>query len=109
MKTAPRCKKKLVIFDMDGLMIDSEKLTCNTFAQVLRSMGYNGYDENMHSVIMGRNQRSIKHVMKDKYGSDFPYEDFWEKSHEILDAQLFEHVDKKAGLDELLQFLIENH
>lgn len=64
---------KAVIFDMDGLMFDTEKLWEETFIVVGKKLGYNLTKE-FHLKTIGTNYDSIKIIFKNTFGDDFPFE-----------------------------------
>lgn len=100
--------KKAVIFDMDGLMIDSERVTYVVYDEVMRKMGYD-YSLEFYKLSLGHAKAQEMQLYHEVYGDDFPEDEFWEKSHEILDAKLFANVPLKPGIIELLQYLKANH
>ena len=54
--------KKAVIFDMDGLMIDSERVTYEEYCRKLEQLEYH-FDENMYRRCLGKNNKvSIKYL-----------------------------------------------
>ena len=100
--------KKAVIFDMDGLMIDSERATYNAYLEVMNPMGYE-FSEEQYKTLLGRTHRGILQQFYTMFGDDFPMEKVWDESHEILDRRILENVPIKKGLLELLVFLKENN
>lgn len=96
--------KKAVIFDMDGLMIDSEKLTYKVYDQVIRKMGYD-YSEEFYKLALGMARAQEELLYFDVYGDDFPMDDFWDQTHAIIDEILFTKVPLKEGIIELLEYL----
>lgn len=96
--------KKAVIFDMDGLMIDSEKLTYKVYDQVIRKMGYD-YSEEFYKLALGMARAQEELLYFDVYGDDFPMDDFWDQTHAIIDEILFTKVPLKEGIIELLAYL----
>lgn len=99
---------KAVLFDMDGLMIDSERATYQSYLDVMVPMGYE-FSEEQYKTLLGRTYRGIIAQFYEMFGEDFPMEEIWDKSHEILDRRIVENVPIKKGLIELLQYLKANH
>ena len=97
--------KKAVIFDMDGLMIDSERVTYEEYGKKLKQLGYDDFDESLYLACLGKNKQGICQVLLDHYGSDFPMKEVWDEVHVRIDERLREYVPKKKGLDELLKHL----
>lgn len=101
--------KKAVIFDMDGLMIDSERVTYNEYVKKLHLLGHDDFTEEIYKNCLGKNKQGICQVFIDHYGEDFPMKEVWDDVHVWIDESLRKHVPKKKGLDELLEYLKENN
>ena len=99
--------KKAVIFDLDGLMIDSERVTYEEYCRKLEQLEYH-FDENMYRRCLGKNKQSVYQVFIDHYGEDFPITEVWNDVHVSLDHRLQQSVPLKTGIFELLTFLKEN-
>lgn len=101
--------KKAVIFDMDGLMIDSERVTYNEYVKKLELLGYHDFTEELYRNCLGKNKVGICKVFTDHYGEDFPMKEVWDDVHEWIDESLRNYVPKKKGLDKLLHYLKDNN
>lgn len=101
--------KKAIIFDMDGLMIDSERVTYNEYLRKLHMLGHDNFTVEEYKKCLGKNKQGICQVFIDFYGDDFPMNEVWDDVHEWIDDSLRKHVPKKKGLDKLLQFLKDNN
>lgn len=99
--------KKAVIFDMDGLMIDSERVTYEEYCRKLAQLGYS-FNEKIYRKCLGKNKKGIFQVFSEHFGDDFPMDQVWDDVHVWLDERLTAHVPIKNGLIELLDFLKEN-
>lgn len=99
---------KAVIFDMDGLMIDSERVTFECYKEVLKEMNLT-MDVEFYKTLLGKPVKGIQQRFYDVYGNDFPIEDVMKKVHALI-AEKFETegVPVKKGLVSLLQYLKEN-
>lgn len=99
---------KAVIFDMDGLMIDSERVT---FEGYVAEMGKRGhvYTEEFYKTLLGTTVASIYEKTKQKFGQDLDMDTVVANVHKYM-ADLFETegVPVKKGLVELLQYLKEH-
>lgn len=61
---------KAAIFDMDGLMIDSERLTLDVYKIYMATLGLSITKE-FYVTMTGRTLRDCKKLLKDEYGQDF--------------------------------------
>ncbi len=101
--------KKAVIFDMDGLMIDSERVTYNEYVKKLAELGHHDFTEELYRNCLGKNKQGICQVFIDHYGQDFPMDEVWDDVHVWIDESLRQYVPKKKGLVELLEYLKANN
>lgn len=98
---------KAVIFDMDGILIDTERISFNAFKEVLSGYNYK-MDEQFYLTMIGRNAKSIKELMLKEYGSDFPFEEVYDKKVKIaVDNIDRDGVIMKPGVHELIDYLNE--
>ena len=100
--------KKAIIFDMDGLMIDSERVTYEEYCHKLDQLGYK-FDETLYRRCLGKNKKGVYQVLIDHYGEDFPIDEVWDDVHVSLDNRLKLNTPLKKGIVELLTFLKENN
>lgn len=100
--------KKAVIFDMDGLMIDSERVTYEEYCRKLEQLGYS-FDIPTYRHCLGKNKHGICQVFFDAFGKDFPMVEVWDDVHEWIDERLAKHVPLKNGLLDLLKYLKDNN
>ena len=96
---------KGVIFDMDGLMLDTERIIQYSWEVTGAELGYSGFGENILNTLgMSRVQRN--QYFLEKYGEDFPLQRFTDRYHEIYHAYEQTHgIPKKKGLVLLLELL----
>lgn len=100
---------RAVIFDMDGLMIDSERVTYECFRKYYKSINRDMTEE-FYKTLLGQTVEVCRGKVLKKYGNDFPYEDSVKQSHKMLAERfLAEGVPVKKGLIELLEFLKKNN
>ena len=100
---------KAIIFDMDGLMIDSERVTFECYQEILKGMNLT-MDEEFYKTLLGKPLKGIYQRFYDVYGNDFPIEDVIKDVHALM-AKRFETegVPNKTGLKSLLEYLKENN
>ncbi|HEY8365318.1 MAG TPA: HAD family phosphatase [Haloplasmataceae bacterium] len=98
-------KFELIIFDMDGLMFDTEKLACTIWDKVLPEYNYQG-DFSFYEKIIGSNLERIRATCFEHFGNDFPFEEIKNKRYSIMNEIIEKKgVPIKLGLYELLDFL----
>ena len=100
---------KAIIFDMDGLMIDSERVTFECYQERLKDMNLT-MDEEFYKTLLGKPIKGIYQRFYDVYRNDFPIENVIQDVHQLM-AERFETegVPVKKGLVELLHYLKDNN
>lgn len=100
---------KAIIFDMDGLMIDSERVTFECYQERLKDMTLT-MDEEFYKTLLGKPIKGIYQRFYDVYGNDFPIQNVIQDVHQLM-AERFETegVPVKKGLVELLHYLKDNN
>ncbi|MDD2972350.1 MAG: HAD family phosphatase [Lachnospiraceae bacterium] len=99
---------KAILFDMDGLMIDSERVTFEEYEKLLTEMGYHMTRE-FYCTLLGQVRNTIWSKFYHEFGDDFPIEEVWKEGTKRLDIRLLKEMPRKDGLLELLKYLKENH
>ena len=98
---------KGVLFDMDGVILDTEKLYIRFWLEAAQLLGYPMTFEmslGMRSLSSEAGERKLKSYL----GEDADYFAVREKRIQIMDKYIEEHgVELKAGIHELLAFLKE--
>lgn len=101
---------KAVIFDMDGLMVDTEMISCICYREILESYGFSFTKEDYIKDYPGRTLMTSLQFIKDKYHIDDDIHEMADRFHELEDQYVQTHgVDLKPGLVELLQYLKEHN
>ncbi len=96
---------RAVIFDMDGLLLDSERIAMLTFAESCRECGYEPNLKVYHKCI-GTNEAGTREVLTREYGPDFPFDDInkrWDIKYR--EGILNMPVPLKSGTTGLLEYL----
>ena len=75
----------LVIFDMDGLILDSERLFMEQERIVCLQYGYDMTPENYITTI-GTAGETLRKILRDLYGDDYPMEKISRESHRDLQS-----------------------
>lgn len=96
---------KLVIFDMDGLMIDTERLNLKGWIEIGKKYNYDIRPENIRK-IMGMARHEHEPILQKDFGPDFPYSTIYhEKNQYVTDIIEKEGIGVKPFLTELLDVL----
>lgn len=99
--------KKTILFDMDGLMINSEVITKEEYFSLLQKMGY-PVDLSFYMSLLGKNKPAIYDSFYQEYGDAFPMDEVWDVVHIAIDRRILKEKPIKKGLLPLLHYLKEN-
>ncbi len=101
---------KAVVFDMDGVIFDSEKLYRKHW--MITGKEYGIPDDTMRelcNLIAGATKERNEKLMKSRFGEDFDYMAFRETTMNRMDQDILENgVELKPGVVELFTYLKEN-
>ena len=98
---------QLAIFDMDGLIFDTERLMKEENAKVLAEYGYQ-QDMEKYMYTMGTAGATLMKRARENYGEDFPAEEVYQKTEDRCRARVLrEGPPIKEGIPELLAFFLE--
>lgn len=91
------------VFDMDGLLLDTERLFYDTFVTACNEQGWDGpWEVFLRSV--GRARENIVPMLRDEMGPDFPAETVVERSYVLAEEMLRnDGPPLKAGATEALE------
>ncbi|MCD8027875.1 MAG: HAD family phosphatase, partial [Erysipelotrichaceae bacterium] len=100
---------KAVIFDMDGLMFDNERVAFKAYQTILKEQKLD-MDEEFYKLFLGQSMENANRLMKERYGQDF---DAYKVAKDVH-IYLYDYFEKngvplKKGLIELLEYLRKNH
>ncbi len=98
---------KAIVFDMDGVLFDTENLCKITWDRIAKEQGIEDMNE-MFLQCVGRNANDTSIMMQEHYGLEFDYDTFRKKASEQFRNYIEENgVPVKIGVKELLSFLDE--
>lgn len=99
---------KAVIFDMDGVIFDSERATYLCWKKVAEDHGLERMDE-VYRRCIGVTLEVTRQICLDAYGEDFPYEKFAKEASELYHERYDGgRLPIKEGVREILSYLKEN-
>jgi HAD superfamily hydrolase (TIGR01509 family) len=96
-----------VIFDMDGLMLDTEPLAARAWGEAAAALGV-GFDMTLAQAMVGRNFADCSAMVRTRYPSPYPVDALlgrWHAAYDIIVER--EGLAQKPGVDELLSWLEE--
>ncbi len=94
-----------VVFDMDGTLLDTERLARICFARACRDVGWEP-DMAVYDRCVGTTWEATERIIRQGFGRDFPYERMSDVWTEHYHAHVHhEPVDLKPGIIEVLERL----
>lgn len=101
----PKFSLRGVVFDMDGLMIDTERVIRYSWDVMGEKMGYARFGDNIFQTL-GMNRVQRNRYFLEKYGEDFPLQEFLDGYHRVYEEyEKRQGIPRKKGLLELLELL----
>lgn len=99
---------KAVLFDMDGLVIDTEKHYQKAWIQAANELGFKmTVKERLY--LRSCSKKYAEPLMQKFFGPDFDYDKVRNRRKEIMEEDLQKFgIEKKPYVDEILDFLKEN-
>lgn len=99
---------KGAVFDMDGLMFDTERLVFENWQQMMDERGL-PYGMEVYRQTVGKRKKEVELIYRETYGDGFPY---WELADECkrryVQRVAREGVPVKPGLRRILTLLRQN-
>ena len=73
---------KAVVFDMDGVLYDTESISMNSWLEAGKQMSVPGMEQSVLDC-MGMNRKGMFEYFYQKYGADFPVEEFLNRTRAL--------------------------
>jgi HAD superfamily hydrolase (TIGR01509 family) len=99
---------KAVIFDLDGLLVDTEMISFKIYKEILAEVGYEFSLEEYAQKFSGKTELQNINILLDTYHLPWTIELGFNKVVEIENGFLAQGVDLKPGARELLSYLQDN-
>ncbi len=94
-----------VIFDMDGLMLDTEPLAARAWIEAAQALGI-AFDSTINDRLIGRSFSDCRTIIGEHHGADYPVDTLMQAWHGAYDDIVRrEGIAFKPGLLELLGWL----
>lgn len=100
---------KAVVFDMDGLMIDTETFNYQYFGGFYKERGYQLSRDDYYTCFTGRPIHMALDMVKEVSHLEHTYDDFFSYLEAHQQERINAIVPLKPGLEELLKYLKENN
>lgn len=97
-------RPKAVVFDMDGLMLDSETIFYWAWKQAIADLGYH-LDHALYLNLVGRSNQEVELLLAEQYGDRFPLAEFRQRWPLYWQQRIQTNgIPKKPGLERLLDW-----
>ena len=96
-----------IIFDMDGVLTDTEQLGRHVWQEVGKQLGRPEPGDNYLDYV-GRSWPDSLADFSRRFGADFPGEEFKARCQVLANEMMEQHIPLKPGVFELLDFLKEH-
>lgn len=108
MSAAREFMNRAVIFDMDGLLLDSERPYRDAWLAVSSQKGY-PLSESIYLQAVGRDDRDTREIFCTEFGNDFPYDEICADVRAFMDRQTGQGGHAlKDGVVDLLEYLAQH-
>ncbi|MDP5238555.1 HAD family phosphatase [Uliginosibacterium sp. 31-16] len=98
-------RPRAVIFDMDGLLLDSERVALGFFEQASRELGV-AWSQEVGLSMVGLNSKDSDKLILQAFGADFPIEAHRQRFGELYEAAIVAgDIPLKPFARELLEYL----
>ena len=96
---------RAVVFDMDGVLLDSETVYELSWREAAGMLGLDGIDE-VHSKVLGMDEKGCIETLQGRYGKDFDAKGFWDLTTDLSVKYMEEKgIPLKPYAKEILVYL----
>ena len=93
-----------IVFDMDGVLFDTQKIYTGTWGETAKILGIENIEKPAFLCI-GRNRNDQIEILKEFYPAGFPFDEFYRLKDKIFDDHIKDGVPLKKGTVEILKYL----
>lgn len=94
-----------VIFDMDGLMLDTERMARKAWKRALSEEGFS-IDDAEYLRLIGRTVQDAEMILKEVFGNGLPFQQIFDQRQAYYDLDIEQNgIPVKPGLLELFDYL----
>jgi HAD superfamily hydrolase (TIGR01509 family) len=104
MNREPRTRPAAILFDMDGLLIDSERVAMTSLAVAADQLAVE-FPSHVAQRLIGLGRDGGSKVIRDAFGEDFPLVEFWQVWSSDYLMRIEEGVPAKHSVAETLEHL----
>ena len=101
-------KIKAIIFDMNGVIFDTEMIYLKVWSNVFEKYGYKMTKE-IYASVLATGRENVKKVFLKHFGRNLPIDDMYVEKDENLAREIEKGVPLKLGVYEILKYLKENN
>lgn len=104
----PFSEKRLVIFDCDGVLVDSETIVCRVLAEEMTKLGMPATAEELDEQFSGRPSKDCILDIEARYGGPLP-EAYFNATESRIRRAFHEELEPVTGIHEVLEKLQGTH
>jgi len=97
------------IFDMDGVIFDTERLGLTMYKKAVKTFGYNFNNQDYFRII-GHTVEESKKIIINKFGADFPFDNIRKMRYKLTDEYIkLNGIPMKKNVFDIFNFLKGNN